>query len=168
MMGTQLHWVEGPWPGQLAMAARPRGGDWLEDEIAAWQRCGVDTVVSLLEGAEEAELDLAGERAAVLVRGMSFRSLPTVDRGVPDHEGDWLKAVSILNEELGRGKNVVVHCRQGVGRTGLLAGCLLMAQGYGSAEAVAKLTDARGVAVPETAGQRIWLDQHAESFVAAR
>ena len=30
--------------GKLALAARPRGDDWLEDEIAGWRREGVDTV----------------------------------------------------------------------------------------------------------------------------
>ncbi len=35
MLGTTLYWVRGPWPGKLALAARPRGGEWLDDEIAA-------------------------------------------------------------------------------------------------------------------------------------
>ena len=58
-MGTELHWVPGPWPGRLALAARPRGGDWLEDEMAAWKQSGVDTVFSLLTAAEEHDLDIA-------------------------------------------------------------------------------------------------------------
>jgi hypothetical protein len=57
MISTELHWVEGAWPGKLAMAARPRGGDWLQDELADWRRSGVNTVFSLLT--EEEEHDLA-------------------------------------------------------------------------------------------------------------
>ena len=49
MPGTELHWVNGPWPGKLALSARPRDGGWLEDEIANWRRSGIDTVLSLLE-----------------------------------------------------------------------------------------------------------------------
>jgi len=47
-MGTELYWVGGPWPGKLALASRPRGGDWVEDEMADWRRAGIDTVLSLL------------------------------------------------------------------------------------------------------------------------
>jgi hypothetical protein len=33
MMRAQLYWIEGPWAGHFAIVPRPRGGDWLEDEI---------------------------------------------------------------------------------------------------------------------------------------
>ena len=52
-MWTELYWVDGPWLGKLALAARPRGGDWLEDEMANWRRAGIDTVLSLLTPEEE-------------------------------------------------------------------------------------------------------------------
>ena len=48
MTGTELHWVDGPWPGKLAMAARPRGGEWLQDELEGWRLAGVHTILSLL------------------------------------------------------------------------------------------------------------------------
>ena len=60
-MGTELHWVDGPWTGKLALSARPRGGDWLGDEMAAWRRAGIDTVFSLLTPEEEQDLDLKQE-----------------------------------------------------------------------------------------------------------
>ena len=47
-MRKDLYWLNGPWQGKLAMAARPRGGDWLEDDLSSWKREGVDTVLSLL------------------------------------------------------------------------------------------------------------------------
>ena len=47
-MRTELFWIDGPWPGRLAIMPRPRGGDWLEEEIQSWRRSGVDLVVSLL------------------------------------------------------------------------------------------------------------------------
>lgn len=46
MKWTKLHGVNGPWAGKLALAPRPRGGDWLEDELACWRQEGVDEVVS--------------------------------------------------------------------------------------------------------------------------
>ena len=83
---TELHWISGPWTGRLAIAARPRGGDWLTEEMRAWRQAGVDTVVSLLTAGEEMDLDLVGERAAAQVSGMSFLSFPIVDRCVPDSQ----------------------------------------------------------------------------------
>ena len=68
---TQLYWITGPWAGRLAISARPRGGDWLEDEISAWQRAGVDTVVSLLTIDEERDLALEREALASRAAGMT-------------------------------------------------------------------------------------------------
>src|SRR6266478_3602266 len=47
-MYTQPFWIEGKWPGRLAVSPRQRGGDWLEDEMKFWQRSGISLVVSLL------------------------------------------------------------------------------------------------------------------------
>ena len=68
-MATELHWVHGPWAGRLALAARPRGGDWLRDEILGWKRSGIDTVCSLLTKEEERDLDVeSGELHCLKMR----------------------------------------------------------------------------------------------------
>jgi len=168
MMSTKLHWVDGPWPGKLALAARPRGGEWLEDEIASWRGSGVDTVFSLLTGEEEQDLDITSERAEAQAHGMNFLSFPIPDRQVPASEGRFADAIEQLDMELASGKNVVVHCRQGIGRTGLVAACLLLTKGVAPETAVRRLSAARGAAVPETAEQRSWIDHYAESLAMPR
>ena len=75
MVATKLHWVEGIWPGELALAARPRGGKWLTDEMASWRQAGVNTVYSLLTPEEEVELDLGEEAAQAKAHGLGFRIL---------------------------------------------------------------------------------------------
>ena len=80
-MSPNLFRIPGPWRGKLAISTRPRGGDWLEDEAAAYRRVGVDVLVSLLEGEEAAELDLSEERKAAEANGIQFLSLPIPDRG---------------------------------------------------------------------------------------
>jgi len=165
---TELHWVEGPWPGKLALTARPRGGDWLEDEIAGWRSAGVDTVVSLLEEDEELDLDLGEERNAFQAQSMRFKPLPIADRRVPLSEVEFSKRIDELDRELAAGKNVVVHSRQGIGRTGLVAGCLLVLRGLEPEAAVRRLSEARGAAVPETAEQRRWIDHYAEMLSTTR
>ena len=81
-MRTELYWIEGPWQGQLAILPRPRGGDWLEDEVQGWRAAGVDVVVSLLTSDEVAELDLEQEGRLCEAYDIDFRSFPIVDRSV--------------------------------------------------------------------------------------
>jgi protein-tyrosine phosphatase len=160
-MATELHWISGPWPGKLALAARPRGGDWLEDEIGHWHHSGVDTVLSLLSPDEEQTLGLGDEADAVRAQDMDFISLPIPDRQVPGSETELAAVLERVNGELSAGKNVLVHCRQGVGRTGLVAACLLISRGLDPTAAVETVSAARGVAVPETKEQRQWIDHYA-------
>ncbi len=161
MNGTRLYWVDGPWPGKLALAARPRGGDWLEDEIIAWKRNGVDVVVSLLTDAEAEELDLASEGPTVRGQELEFLSLPIPDRQVPYSETEVAAILDALDSSLADSKNVLIHCRQGVGRSGLIAACLLATKGLSTRAAVETVSSARGVPIPETREQREWVDHYA-------
>ena len=159
-MGRELHWVDGPWPGKLALAARPRGGDWLQEEIASWHGAGIDTVLSLLTPEEEQSLDLTNEASVVKARGMNFMQLPIPDREVPGSETEVSAALEKLNAKLSSGRNVIVHCRQGVGRSGLVAVCLLVTNGLDVKTAVKSISVACGVLVPETKEQRQWIDHY--------
>jgi protein-tyrosine phosphatase len=168
MIQTELHWVDGPWPGKLALAARPRGGDWLEDEIANWRRNGVNTILSLLTPDEQEDLDITAEGAQAKANGMRFLSFPIRDRQVPESEGKLATALETLETELAAGRNVVVHCRQGIGRTGLVAACLLLTKGLDAETAVKQLSAARGLSIPETSEQRHWIDRYANTFAGLR
>jgi len=167
-MSTELYWVEGPWPRKLALASRPRGGDWLEDEIAGWHGAGIYTVLSLLTPEEEQDLDLKREAHEAKARGMRFASLPIPDRQVPNSESEVSAALDRIDADLKAGKNVVVHCRQGIGRTGLVAACLLVSKGLTPEAAVKTLSAARGSSVPETAEQRRWIDHYAAVLAATK
>ena len=157
-----------PTPGRLAILARPRGGDWLDDEVAGWQREGVRAVVSLLTPDEEAELGLVGERTACAARGIEFRSLPVPDRGLPVSR----KAVTDVAAEVARmladGTMVGIHCRQGIGRSAVLAVAVLNALGSAPEAGIRQVAAARGRPVPETAEQRDWLMEFARVPLAAR
>ncbi len=168
MIGTELHWVDVPWPGRLALAARPRGGEWLEDEITSWQRSGVNTVFSLLTSEEERDLDISREATEARAHGMKFLSYPILDRQVPDSERNLASALEELDRELAEGRNVVLHCRQGIGRTGLVAACLLLTKGIDPESAVRQLSAARGLDVPETPEQLEWINRYAGSVATHR
>jgi len=141
----------------LAIAARPRGGEWLEDELRNWRHAGVDTVVSLLDPDEEESLELQSENKLSQQNGISFRSFPIQDRGVP-RPSEAVDLIQQLDSELSAGRNVVVHCRQGIGRSGLIASGLLVAKGLSPEDAKHRVTSARKVPIPETLLQMIWID----------
>ncbi|PYX07406.1 MAG: tyrosine protein phosphatase [Acidobacteria bacterium] len=154
---TGLYWIDSPWPGRLAIAARPRGGDWLEDDISAWRHAGVDVVLSLLTRDEAEELDLTREPDLCRAKGIRFLTFPIPDRHVPGSKTEadnWLARVAEL---LQAGQNVVIHCRQGIGRSGMIAAALLVSNGTSPGEAFQRISDARGVAVPETTEQKEWV-----------
>jgi protein tyrosine phosphatase (PTP) superfamily phosphohydrolase (DUF442 family) len=158
-----IYWIAGPWPGRLAIVPRPRGGDWLEDELAAWRGQGIDVVVSTLEPDEEKALDLSKEGDAAGARGLDFIGFPITDRGVPASArsfGDFVKRLDAL---LRAGKNVALHCRQGIGRSAVVAAGVLMQAGQTPAQALAAVSEARGLQVPETAEQRQWLEGYART-----
>lgn len=146
------------------MSARPRGGDWLQDEIADWKRSGIDVVLSLLEKTEEKEMNLEKEAETARAQGVEFLSLAIPDRQVPLSEAQVTATLDRMTQALKSGKNVLVHCRQGVGRSGLVAACLLIRKGMSPGAATDKVTAARGVEVPETKEQREWIDRYAPAL----
>jgi protein-tyrosine phosphatase len=113
-MPRELYWLDGSWPGKLAVGSRPRGGDWLKDEIAGWKRADVNAVLSLLTPDEERSLNLRDEADEVRAQGMHFTSFPIPDRQIPRSEAKWSEVLDGVARDLSTGKNVLVHCRQGI------------------------------------------------------
>ncbi|MBA4188503.1 MAG: tyrosine protein phosphatase [Planctomycetaceae bacterium] len=163
-MFTELFWIPTSFAGRLAVAPRPRGGDWLDDEISAWGRAGVTMLVSMLTPEEARELDLEAEGAMSAEHGINFRSLPVPDRDVPASRPAFRELVEGIVRELEAGRRVAVHCRQGIGRAGLVAVGVLIASGIAPDTAVATVSAARGMSVPETPDQRRWLDEFTEDM----
>jgi protein-tyrosine phosphatase len=126
-----------------------------------WHHSGVDTVLSLLSPDEEHTLGLVNEGDGARAQDIDFISLPIPDRQVPGSETELAAVLERVDARLSAGKNVLIHCRQGVGRAGLVAACLLVRKGLDPSAAVEIISAARGVAVPETREQRQWIDHYA-------
>jgi protein-tyrosine phosphatase len=155
---ARLHWINAPLTGRLAIMARPRAGDWLEDEIADWKRSGVDTIVCLLEPEEVVELGLLQEVTLCEAANMEYVSFPIPDRGVPAS----LRLAQALGERIAAavdsGRSIAVHCRAGIGRSSMIAACALVCSGVNADRALALIGEARGVDVPDTQEQRDWVE----------
>lgn len=163
-MRTDLYWIDGPWLGRLAISPRPRGNDWLEDEVRAWRKAGVDVLVSLLTEDESADLGLTQEKKFCRTHGIQFFSFPIIDRSIPASRKAALDLVMKLEALLQAGKHIAIHCRQGIGRAALLAICTLIAFGMEAEHAIQRVSTARGLPVPETSEQRKWAIDFARSL----
>jgi protein-tyrosine phosphatase len=97
---------------------------------------------------------------------IEFMAFPVEDRGLPSSFTAAAELVRHLEEKLAKGKNVAIHCRQGVGRSALMAASELVAAGVEAETAWAKVRAARGCPVPDTPEQRAWVVRLAETLPA--
>jgi len=165
-MNSTMYIIPGPWPGRLAIVLRPRGGDWLADDAADWRRAGIDIVVSFLTVEEEDEFSLQNEAAILSNVGLEFVALSIPDRGVPESRANVFDLLHRLEKELAAGRTVALHCRQGIGRSGLIASGLLVVSGQDPERSIETVSAARGHTIPDTPEQRHWvidLARHLES-----
>ena len=156
-MTPDLFWIPGPWLGKLALVGRPRGGDWLQDEIQGWSAAGLQVVVSLLETDEAAQLDLVNEASEAAAAGIRFLLFPIPDRNVPESTSAALSLLKDIAAALENGQNVAIHCRQSVGRAGLIAAGVLILSGIDADQSIERVSASRGETVPETTAQLEWI-----------
>jgi hypothetical protein len=165
-MTPEIYWVREIEPVRLALMPRPRGGDWLSDEVSAWDRGTLDTIVCLLESHEVRELELTEERSLCKTRGIELLSFPIPNRGVPASVRDTVTLVETIVSRLRRGTAAGVHCRAGIGRSGLISACVLLKLGVLFQEVFPMLSRARGLEVPDTLAQVVWVKAFARELAS--
>ncbi|RUS58744.1 protein phosphatase [Pseudorhodobacter sp. E13] len=142
--------------GALALCPLPGAGEGagLADDLAQVQAWGADLVLTLVPQAELAELGASALPQQVARLGMAWRPFPIRDFGVPQG-GDWPALSQELRAVLARGGRVMIHCRGGCGRTGMIALRLMLEAGEPPQPALARLRAARPCAI-ETEAQLAW------------
>jgi protein-tyrosine phosphatase len=154
-MVAQPYWIN----AHLAIVPRPRGGDWLDDEMQALCLAGIDEIVSMIEPAEAEELGLDQEASSAKRAGMQFVSFPIRDRTTPPDLEQFNRFLSGLEQEVAEGKRIGIHCRGSIGRSSVVAASLLIRAGTRVDEAWRQIEAARGCHVPDTPEQREWVNQ---------
>src|SRR5215831_12141788 len=154
-----VHWIDAN-QVCLGIMARPRGHDWLPDDLRALKQLGVDVVVSTLTSKEAEELGLFAEAEACAENGLVFVPFPIEDRSLPPHPAQFDILVKRLLAYLQDGKSVVIHCRAGIGRSSLIAACVLIRMGASADRAFQVIEHARGCPVPDTPEQRKWVEKY--------
>jgi protein-tyrosine phosphatase len=163
-MFVNIYWVTSPTLGRLGIMARPRGNDWLEDEIRFLALNGVDILVSLLTEAEMVELGLVDEGLHCTQQQITYVSFPIWDRQTPPLTANTFAAFQQLARLLEQGKTIVIHCRKGIGRAALAAASVLVLCGVASEAAFGAIAAARGCSVPDTVEQREWVEQFCRQY----
>jgi ADP-ribosyl-[dinitrogen reductase] hydrolase len=151
--------------GFIGMTPCPGKQD-LEKDIETLAEQGADGVLSVMERGEMEELGvpLLGERIAA--RGLRWWHLPVPDGGVlaRSRHRSWDAMRRRIAAFLLGGKNLVVQCRGGLGRTGTFAAALLVdLRLAGAEEAAARVRGARPHAI-ETRGQEEFLRTYTSLF----
>ena len=159
-----VFWINPGANGRLAIVPRPRGAEWLANDLNAIHRAGIDILVSLLTKAEAAELGLAHEQLHCEQAGMEFRSFPVPDHSVPASYRDLQELAEALATERRHGKNIGAHCCAGIGRSPLLLAAILCMEGISPERALSLISKGRGIQVPDTQEQAQWLEGFASAL----
>lgn len=125
------------------------------DVIARW---GAAVVVTLVEDHELAALQIERIGAEVRRRHMEWHHWPIRDVSPPDTFFSlmWPGRSALLRRLLASGCRVLIHCKGGLGRAGMIAARVLADAGEAPAAAMAKVRAARPGAI-ETAEQEAWV-----------
>jgi ADP-ribosyl-[dinitrogen reductase] hydrolase len=124
-------------------------GPWdrdLDTDLKVIRDFGARALVTLMEDFElemvqVPEIGIQTERL-----GIDWLHLPIVDVSIPDHRFErlWPSLGQRLRTLLRDGENIVLHCRGGLGRTGLLTGQLLVeVDGIDPEDAIRRVRQAR-------------------------
>ena len=138
------------------------GAGWerdLDADVRVIREWGAAAVVTLIEDHEFEMLGVERLGEAVRAAGMEWHHLPIRDVQVPDarFEAGWASAGVRLGDRLREGERVLVHCRGGLGRTGMVAARLLVeVAGVTPRQALDGVREARHGAV-ETPEQEAWV-----------
>lgn len=163
-------------PGRLGMTIAPGKQNygmqfnWKRDLAQDLERLRnhyhTDLLVTLIEKPELTLLKIPSLFEDIAAVGMESRWFPIRDFGTPTSMAGLMELVEdIFFQALAEGKTVVVHCKAGLGRSGLVVAACLVALGYEPDAAFARVRAARPGSV-ETTEQEDYVKQFAMAWVA--
>lgn len=137
----------------------------LKEDLRAIRAWGATIVVTLIEDHEFALLDVENMALEVRAQGMDWIHLPIVDVSVPDQrfETAWKRTGEDIHRLLDAGDRILIHCRGGLGRTGLVAGRILVERGVDPRSAVHRVRAVRPHAIETQAQERYVLNSKART-----
>ena len=134
-------------------------GGWARDidaDLQAIKDWGASSLVTLMETHELDRLAVADLGFQAVERGLAWYHLPIRDVSTPDgaFETQWAAAGAEVHGRLASGQRIVVHCRGGLGRTGMIAARLLIEFGAAPRDAIVEVRRARPGAIETVQQER--------------
>lgn len=132
----------------------------LDEDLRSLAADGVGTLVLLVEDHELerwGDPDIVGLAAE---HGVAVERRPFADGTAPASMGD-MRAILGTIERAREAGDVAVACMGGVGRTGTVAACALVAAGWAAAEAIAEIRRVRHPTAVETPEQVAFVESYA-------
>ena len=114
-----------------------------------------DLVVSMTRSDEMESLGAGDLPGWFKAHGIGWRHFPVDDYAVPPDDADWNGLAQAVFSVLDRAGTVILHCRGGLGRSGMVALRLMIDSGEAPDDALTRLRAARPGAV-ETDAQFDW------------
>ncbi len=133
-----------PAPGRWQLDERGDSGEALEEDLRCLRNsCGASVLVTLLEEEEMARYGLAGLLDCAMGSGLESLWFPIQDGTAPSDLDSTALLIGRILERLAAGETVIVHCLGGVGRSGTIVACALVAAGLDPRRALEVVRDAR-------------------------
>ena len=143
----------------LCPGKKDRGHGWDRDlatDVGVVREWGATTVVTLIEEHEFHLLAIEALAEEVRRFDMEWLHLPIRDVDIPDgrFEQAWKESGPAIHERLDAGQRILIHCRGGLGRTGLVAALILVERGIEARSAIRCVRVVRPHAIETTAQER--------------
>jgi len=162
-------------PGLLLAGEHPCGltADATRQRLSALLAAGVECFLDLTQPSEVESYDEA------LPFHVEYLRKPIRDHGLPEKREHMMEILDCLHDALRSGRPAYVHCRAGIGRTGMVVGCFLVERGLNGEQALDELArlwqqserSKFWPSVPETDAQaeyvRKWISRNLDFSLAA-